>query len=362
MLEFLVNCIKFLHVHIFYMVCNKCLLKLFFVLLIFSSFSIMCCKIIISIFKIIVRSFLKNVDNFIKVEKRGIVVRAKNFLISIFLFILFVSLYWCSVRTQQGQIIDVSILYAHIDYSNILKVSAYTLLTNATKIIVICGVVIIVLIGVFKKKYKKTLLVVFLILFSNICTQVFKHFIFSYPDFSIVYSFKNSYPSGHVTLIASVMFGFILIMPTYYKNLMRYISLIFIILFSVSVCVASWHKISDVVGSLLLTTGIYLLFVSIFTVNVDNSFHSLNGKIYKYKYSLCSIFLGVLCIVALYLIYFESLEANSRNSVQFFEITSSFAFSVLAVCIKLLLIIGVSFCVNNLVTRAGFLLKNFDGK
>ncbi len=287
--------------------------------------------------------------------------RIKNLLMSISLFLCFLFIYWLAVLTKPGQVIDLGILYTKVDYSNYIKNFSYFLLTETTEFVVIVTIILIVIVGVAKKKYVDVAYIVTAIIFSNVATQIFKHYILQRPDYAVLYVFKNSYPSGHMTLVTSVMLGFMLIVPVAFKKLFKIFAVVFMVFFGMAVCVAQWHRLSDVVGSILLTTSIFMFVVfvrQLFSKNQYVFLSDFNEKTnfvsLRTQWTFTWILLGlsVFVLAILYFMFYSSLYNLADDPLRFTKLVSTSSFTVLSVLVKLFVVLGVSIFNTNLLLKS----------
>lgn len=275
--------------------------------------------------------------------------RIKNLFVSLFLFACFLGLYWLAVNTMQGQIIDSAMLYVELG-ANGREIFASLLLNKSTEFFVIVGILLIVIIGVGKRKYVDIGFIIGAILVSNVATQILKHYVLVRPDYSILYTIKNSFPSGHVTLITSVMFGLVLILPTIYRGKFSVIASMFIWVFGQAVCLAKWHRVSDVVGAILLTTAVFIFFIFIrgFFGSSDDSFETKSGV----KLAWVCVITGVVFIGLLSVLYYGDLLVLATDPVKFIEFCGGVLFSIIGNIGVFLTILGVSVLSVKLVRNA----------
>jgi membrane-associated phospholipid phosphatase len=96
---------------------------------------------------------------------------------------------------------------------------------------------------------------------ANITTQVLKDHVFERPDL-LALGAPNSLPSGHTTVVASVMLGLLLIVPSAWRRPVAVAGTTATLLVGVATIVAGWHRLSDVAAALLVSlawTGVVLV-------------------------------------------------------------------------------------------------------
>jgi membrane-associated phospholipid phosphatase len=89
---------------------------------------------------------------------------------------------------------------------------------------------------------------------ANATTQILKRVVIERPDFSVGYG-PNALPSGHVTLVASVVIGALIVLPAATRPLVALVGGAWVIVVSVATVMSGWHRPSDVVAALLICAG-----------------------------------------------------------------------------------------------------------
>lgn len=90
---------------------------------------------------------------------------------------------------------------------------------------------------------------------ANVTTQVLKHVLLQRADLVDGVVASNSFPSGHTTVIASGVGALCLVSPRWMRPLVVPVGAFAVALTGASTVVAGWHRPSDVVGALLVTTA-----------------------------------------------------------------------------------------------------------
>lgn len=88
---------------------------------------------------------------------------------------------------------------------------------------------------------------------ANITTQLLKHVLLDRPNFGV--GLHNSLPSGHTTVVASLVAAAILVSPPLARPLLAAIGSFAIGVTGLATIVAGWHRPSDVVAAVLVTLG-----------------------------------------------------------------------------------------------------------
>jgi membrane-associated phospholipid phosphatase len=88
---------------------------------------------------------------------------------------------------------------------------------------------------------------------ANATTQLLKRVVIERPDY-VTYG-SNSLPSGHVTLVASVVLAALVVLPVAVRPLVVLVGGGWVALVAVSTVVSGWHRPSDTVAALLVCAG-----------------------------------------------------------------------------------------------------------
>jgi membrane-associated phospholipid phosphatase len=89
---------------------------------------------------------------------------------------------------------------------------------------------------------------------ANATTQILKRVVIERPDFSVGYG-PNALPSGHVTLVASIVIAALIVLPAAIRPLVALVGGAWVVVVSVATVVSGWHRPSDVVAALLVCAG-----------------------------------------------------------------------------------------------------------
>ncbi|MCR4513238.1 phosphatase PAP2 family protein [Aeromicrobium sp. 50.2.37] len=90
---------------------------------------------------------------------------------------------------------------------------------------------------------------------ANVTTQVLKRLLLERADLVDGVVASNSFPSGHTTVIASGVGALCLVSPRWMRPLVVPVGAFAVALTGASTVVAGWHRPSDVVGAVLVTTA-----------------------------------------------------------------------------------------------------------
>lgn len=89
---------------------------------------------------------------------------------------------------------------------------------------------------------------------ANLTTQLLKEVVLDRPNLvgSGAYAFGNSYPSGHVTLAASLALAALLVAPRRLRSLVALGGAAYVSVVGMSTMTAGWHRLADALGAILV--------------------------------------------------------------------------------------------------------------
>ena len=105
---------------------------------------------------------------------------------------------------------------------------------------------------------------------ANATTQLLKRVVIARPDYvdqygpSVGYG-PNALPSGHVTLVASVVIAAVIVLPRAVGPLVALVGGVWVALVASATVITGWHRPSDIVAALLICTGWTALVYSVRT-------------------------------------------------------------------------------------------------
>ena len=162
-------------------------------------------------------------------------------------------LWWFTTQTVGGQWVGDLVLYGQSSADPAaIKVAGETLgfVSIASAIAATAG---LVLVAVPRGGVTLALAVLVSVGGANTTAQVLKR-VLDRPDLlgSLAYATGNSFPSGHVALVASLAFAVVLILPRGVRTLMALLASFVVAAVAVSTMSLAWHRLADVVGGMLI--------------------------------------------------------------------------------------------------------------
>jgi hypothetical protein len=89
-----------------------------------------------------------------------------------------------------------------------------------------------------------------LVVGANVTVQLLKHVVLQRTALDVIG--PNSFPSGHVCVVASLVLAALLVLPSAIRPLMAVPGAVWVTLVAVSTVLAGWHRVSDIVAALLV--------------------------------------------------------------------------------------------------------------
>ena len=163
-----------------------------------------------------------------------------------------VAAYWLFVRTEDGQRVDEAARLRVGAPDGTRHVIALVLgdvsIGSAALALLVC-----VVIALLRGQRLVAASAVVLVAGANVTTQLLKHDVFSRPDFGHLNI--NSFPSGHTTVVTSVVLALLLVVPAFARGLAAFAGAAAITLTGVGTIVAAWHRPSDVIAAIAICLG-----------------------------------------------------------------------------------------------------------
>jgi membrane-associated phospholipid phosphatase len=158
---------------------------------------------------------------------------------------------WVGLYTARGQLYDERAMDAIAGTDSWLNDRMVSVLAKVSPMsagLVLLGLLVVALIrGRFRVGIAASVLVVG----ANLSTQFLKHFVLIRPDLG--QGGTNSLPSGHTTLVFSLVLAAVLVSPRSVRWLVGLSGAALATLTGLATVVAAWHRPSDVVAALLVT-------------------------------------------------------------------------------------------------------------
>jgi membrane-associated phospholipid phosphatase len=179
---------------------------------------------------------------------RAVRIRVRAIAVFLVATVGFVGVYLIAVRTTGGQIVENRALETSIPETEWLGLLRLVSVEN----LAIAGAALLVL-ALVTRRPDAALRVAAIMGLSNALTQVLKYHVLSRPDFLDSWA-DNTFPSGHTVAYASVLVSLVVVVPARARYLLALVVAVPMGLVSYQLLEYGWHRLSDVVGGLLLVT------------------------------------------------------------------------------------------------------------
>ena len=163
-------------------------------------------------------------------------------------------IYAAAVQTTLGQSLDDLVLWGRpLDDPNTVELASRTL---GTLNLAVAALATSGLAGIALAVGRPLLAggVIVAIVGANLTTQVLKEVVLDRPNLvgSGAYAFGNSFPSGHVTLAASLALAALLVAPRRLRSLVALGGAAYVSVVGISTLTAGWHRLADALGAILV--------------------------------------------------------------------------------------------------------------
>lgn len=190
---------------------------------------------------------------------------------------------------------------------------------------------------IWKHRFVPALVGLAVALAANTTTQLLKHFVLSKPDYGIQEATLNSAPSGHTTFAAASVAMLFLASPKRLRPTVALIGMLFTLAAGYSTVINGWHRPSDVITAILVTTSWTILGLSLLrflrSEEMDLGNTQRSGLVMIPLLLIAGVFLGF-CACALYLLAYSQTMLGSAL------IAASCLISAVA-CISTAMLIGL---------------------
>ena len=156
------------------------------------------------------------------------------------------------VGTEVGQAADQALMERAAALPVAVAHGAESMLSLFTVPVVVAACAVPPLVALLRRSPWHAVAALVLVGGANITTQVLKDHVFERPDL-LALGAPNSLPSGHTTVVASVVLALLLIVPVAWRRPVAVVGLAATLLVGLATVVAGWHRLSDVAAALLVS-------------------------------------------------------------------------------------------------------------
>ena len=159
---------------------------------------------------------------------------------------------WAALFTVPGQNLDNVAMEAMVSRRGHIP-AVLGPLTSLVSVPAVALVAVVVLgIAVARRRPALALRGILVVAGANITTQLLKDYLLWRPQLGVAWTMENSYPSGHTTFAASVAVALIIVAPRGFRTPAAAFGWVWTSLMGVVVIAQGWHRLSDVLGAVLL--------------------------------------------------------------------------------------------------------------
>ena len=168
--------------------------------------------------------------------------------------VLVMTIWAATTQTVGGQRVADLILYGRAGADADVLVAAWDTLAMVSVVSAALAGLGLVTLALAEGGVRHALAVVVILIGANMTTQGLK-VVLGRPNFlgDAAYAVGNSFPSGHVTVVASLGLAFVLVAPRRVRTPAAIAAAILIGAVGVSTIAAGWHRLADVAGAVLIS-------------------------------------------------------------------------------------------------------------
>jgi membrane-associated phospholipid phosphatase len=163
-------------------------------------------------------------------------------------------LYVAAVLTPAGQFIGDLILYGRPRSGGRVRMLASETLETINLTMMVVATAALALIALARGRPRLAVAVVIVVAGANLTTQLLKNVVLERPNLlgDSAFAIGNSFPSGHVTVAASLTLGALLVAPRPLRAVTAMGGAIYVALVGMSTIAAGWHRLDDALGAVLI--------------------------------------------------------------------------------------------------------------
>ena len=167
-------------------------------------------------------------------------------LVAILATLALAAIYLYFVVTPSGQELD-QVALNHLADGKVGRHTIAGWLRNVTVAAVVAVLAGIVVISWMRRRFRLGILAAVLVAGANVSSQALKHVVLYRPHLG--HGWTNSLPSGHATVVTSLVLAFVLVVPRGWRGPVTLIGTVAVVVAGVGTVVANWHRPSDVIAA-----------------------------------------------------------------------------------------------------------------
>jgi PAP2 superfamily len=164
--------------------------------------------------------------------------------------------YAATVGTQLGQLMGELILGGRTGTPDAVR-AAEEVLRGASRAAIAAGGVSVVALALLQRREALALVAGATVILPNVTTQVLKSAVLDRVDLldDLFYFLPNSFPSGHVTAVASVAVALLVVVPPILRSPTVLFASVTVAFVGASTILAGWHRMADAIGGVFVATA-----------------------------------------------------------------------------------------------------------
>ena len=133
------------------------------------------------------------------------------------------------------------------------------LVTGLDPLYLLLGAAVVVLVAVVRGRWLRAAVALAVLVVPIGVTEVLKHLVLPRPGFTsgVGTTLHNSFPSGHTTAGVALVLALVLTLPSRLRRVAALPGAAAVAVLAATVVDEGWHRVSDVLGSVLLTGGVW---------------------------------------------------------------------------------------------------------
>jgi membrane-associated phospholipid phosphatase len=167
----------------------------------------------------------------------------------------FVLLYWLTVRTPQGQVYDAGFFGRVVGLRDVSG-QVPELARETMPPLLLGAIAVPAVLAVAGRRWRRLAAALLVVVLGTASAQVLKYHVLARPDLGGHGYAENSYPSGHVAVVAALCVAMVLLWPGGPNRYVVVGGAALAVLAAGADVVSFAHRPSDVVGSLLLVAAV----------------------------------------------------------------------------------------------------------
>ncbi len=206
--------------------------------------------------------------------------------------VTFLALWLFGVRTALGQLLDSVAMEAVRDRADVGFWVSTVLAKVVSEPVLVVGAVFVFGIAAMRRRLDLGFRALLFFALANGATQVLK-VLLSRPNMSVGYTLVNSLPSGHVTVVATMVVALLVVLPKRAATGVATAGALLSALVGIAVISLGWHRPADVVAAFAVT--IFIAMISLPSA-VEPGGASM-GLVYTFAFSAVALVMSLTATV-----------------------------------------------------------------